>query len=986
MLLLSIDSKVTRGLKMSHFVPIPDIAKELGLSVPSAYRYVDGVSSIKDGRRRLYDLDQVKTVGIQKAKKATEPALDYSELGSSSVRRWGESIAEERLRALRGKEGRILLREMRLNDPVIAAVFLAIENSLRKVSWRVKPASESDADKECAEFVDQCHPAGTMILTPDGQKPIEEIRVGDTVYSHTGKTRKVTDIFSQIFSGDLYGFQVRGLQQPILVTPNHPLLVARGRVCKKCPKYSTSWLQASDIQLGDYLLEPTVERQVDDIEYIKLGVTNSEKLFSHNIPTDAAIPVTDKLCKLLGYYVAEGWTHDGNIEFAFDDRDTQYIEEVENLLYDRFGCKTRVYKNGRDSVHGVKIVATNAVASEFLKQFGGNAHEKHIPDWMMKLPKILLVSFLSGMINGDGHYKSACDEVSYCTVSTKLVEQVRFLFRDFGYVPSIRLIPAHQNTDKNGKIWKSGDQYHVAICGDYARDFRRMVKEQVVLEIEDIQRHHGYGRVALVNGYVFHKVKEVNRSPVTNLKVYNLEVEEDHSFLANNVSSHNCLNDMSFSFSDELQFILEFLTQGFSVLETVLKRRLGEQPLGSDIASSQYNDGRVGWRKWAPRPAESLASGKEWILDENGGIKGIRQDVNGKIIEIPIEKMLLFRTTVAPANSPEGLAIHRAAYTSWWYCNQIQEVEGIGIERDLAGIPVIYMGADTKKRGANSDFEQAKDIVTNLRNDEQAGVVFPYAKLGTGGDNRGILLELISTSGRRSYNSSAIVERYSKRIALSTLAQFIMLGMEAVGSYALGRLQADIFMLAVSAWATNIAETINRFAIPRLLKYNVFPGITGMPKIVPSDLGIPNLEELARYVNTLVGAGLLQPDNELERHLRQAANLPAKEEVSEEDQQQQPRAGATGERAILRATRASLLMNRLRLLQQQGILTPEQAAPLLERARQEILGALGELDTGEEITPTTAESASKPKTKPAESAGNLKDIEDVLARLEGKKR
>ncbi len=428
-----------------------------------------------------------------------------------------------------------------------------------------------------------------------------------------------------------------------------------------------------------------------------------------------------------------------------------------------------------------------------------------------------------------------------------------------------------------------------------------------------------------------------------------------------------CLNDMSFSWSDELQFILGFLEQGHSILETVMKRRLGPNPPSyiKDAAPSLYNDNRIGWRKWAPRPTESLTSGQEWMFDENGGIKGIRQSIPekyGEVREIPIERLLLFRTTVAPSNSPTGVPIHRAAYTAWWKSQGIEEIEGIGIERDLAGLPVIYMGADTRKAGSNSDFEQAKEIVVNLRADEQAGVVFPYPKLGTAGDNRGMLLELLSTSGRRAYDTSKILQRLDQRKAMSMLAMFITLGMEAVGSFALGRLQADIFALAVSAWAENIAETINRYAIPRLFRYNVFSGLTQYPKMVPTDVGIPNLEEIAIYVNTLVGAGLLKPGAELERHLRQIAHLPQRDEFAT-DEQSTDESPASNDRGVLRAARAALILNRLRLLQRDGLLTPEQAQQMMGAARDELISALGSDVSGGELPlpkePLPAEPAQK---------------------------
>ena len=363
-----------------------------------------------------------------------------------------------------------------------------------------------------------------------------------------------------------------------------------------------------------------------------------------------------------------------------------------------------------------------------------------------------------------------------------------------------------------------------------------------------------------------------------------------------------CLQDMSFSWMDTLDLILQPLfEQGFTLLELVYKRRLGVNPppYTESPARSKYQDGKNGWRKWAPRPAESLADGQEWIYDAHGGLQGINQqpdtmggfvkplvnypafrDIEGQeslqgIYSIPIEKLLHFRTTLHPANSPEGMSLLRPMYLSYHYATNLSEIEGIGAERDLAGIPVMYLGEGTTLSGADSDYEEAKALVVNLRNDEQTGIVIPHPKMGTAGEGRGVLLELLSTGGRRNWDVGSIIERYEKRMAMSCLAQFIMLGMQSVGSYALSRHQGDLFVLAATAFLQSVADVINRHAVPRLFSLNAFPGITGYPELAFSPVGIPDLEAVSDFVNKLVERQVLTPDAELERHLRQLGGLPA---------------------------------------------------------------------------------------------------------------
>jgi len=345
------------------------------------------------------------------------------------------------------------------------------------------------------------------------------------------------------------------------------------------------------------------------------------------------------------------------------------------------------------------------------------------------------------------------------------------------------------------------------------------------------------------------------------------------------------INDMSFTWDDELLFILTMLEQGFMPLEVVYKLRRGRNPRPyggiKDPAPSRFDDGKIGWRKWAPRPPLSLTPGNEWTYDDNGGIQGINQDVTtakgSESVPIPIESLLLFRTTPAPNNSPFGWSLLRPMFLPYYYIDNIQEIEAIGIERDLVGLPVVYLGqGTTKSTDANSDWAMARQIVEEVRNDEQAGIVLPHRKMNA--DGEGILFELLSSPGSKAFDTEAIINRYERRMAMVLLAQFLMLGMEKTGSYALSETQGDVFSLALSAWIKYITQTITLHAVPKLFALNPsFSRLKELPQLSYTIVGKPNIVDLARYINLLAGSMVLTPDESLEDYLREAANLPPRQ-------------------------------------------------------------------------------------------------------------
>ena len=166
---------------------------------------------------------------------------------------------------------------------------------------------------------------------------------------------------------------------------------------------------------------------------------------------------------------------------------------------------------------------------------------------------------------------------------------------------------------------------------------------------------------------------------------------------------------------------------GWSYHEIVYKRRLGDNRDPSK--RSKYNDGRIGWRKIPSRSQDSWAG---WKFDEedDGNVIGMWQDTgNGKVL-ILIEKALLFRTTSARGN-PEGRSFLRGAYRPWYFKKHIEEIEGIGIERDLAGLPVLITPENLdiwnpEDANAQKIRQQAESLVKNIRRDRNEGVVLPY--------------------------------------------------------------------------------------------------------------------------------------------------------------------------------------------------------------------------------------------------------------------
>lgn len=348
----------------------------------------------------------------------------------------------------------------------------------------------------------------------------------------------------------------------------------------------------------------------------------------------------------------------------------------------------------------------------------------------------------------------------------------------------------------------------------------------------------------------------------------------------------SCMNDMEVPWQDLITEILSFLVYGWALEEVVYKQRLG--PDNDDPSKrSKYNDGLIGWRKISLRGQQTLFG---WVFAEDGSgdIIAMRQlsPPDFKMIDIPLSKCLLFRTEVG-RNNPEGRSILRNVVRAWKFKQNVEVIEGIGIERDLAGLPVVKIPAKVII-GKDNDpemraiYDEYISLATNIRRDAQEGIVLP-SDVFEGTTVPMYDIQLLSSGGSRQIDTNEVIRRYDTQILSTILADFIMLGHENIGSRALAISKVGVFTSAIEAFLDIIADVFNRQAIPALFKLNPSFKITEYPKIAHETLFGSDLEVLSAYLRALKYAGVpISVTNNMLRFLYSAAGLPDPEKDADE--------------------------------------------------------------------------------------------------------
>jgi len=349
-----------------------------------------------------------------------------------------------------------------------------------------------------------------------------------------------------------------------------------------------------------------------------------------------------------------------------------------------------------------------------------------------------------------------------------------------------------------------------------------------------------------------------------------------------------CMEDMSHTWSDFISEVLTMLPFGWSWHEVVYKRRVSMWEK-DPRKRSKFTDGLYGWRKLPIRGQETLL---RWIFDESGDVQAMRQLAPPHYLPktLPIERSLLFRYRHSKGN-PEGVSMLRNAYRPWYMKKRFEEIQAVGIERDLAGLPMVTVPADMMNAPPGSKQRQSLDafkkMVKSVRRDEQEGLVMPQAY---DQDTKQPLykFELLSSGGARQHNIEEVIRRLKEEILMTVLADFILVGHQSVGSYSLHTDKTGIFRTSLNSITNNIADILNRHAIPRLFMANGWKPAT-LPKIVPTDVDSPDIAQLSQFMGSLNSMGVNWfPDGDMENFLRDAARLPKldKDQVEERRQLQ----------------------------------------------------------------------------------------------------
>lgn len=336
-----------------------------------------------------------------------------------------------------------------------------------------------------------CFVAGTLVLTEFGYKPIEEIKVGDIVYTKEKRWKKVKRIGSD-GEKEICSITAMGIL-PIECTLNHPFWIKR-----KCRKWN------NDTRRYKYYLSDAEKVYAENLtrnDFIGIPIISDE--------SNELYKISDELLWLLGRYVADGVISDREVILS--------IGKDKISDFDGISIYHRIYKHTK-SCYRVVFNKTSELYRFVSKyNFGKGAINKNIPIEILELSKEKLKVFLDGYWSGDG-----------CSIKDGTVQQATTISRKL----ALMLILAVQKVYSTGcKIYfdKRPDKYEIE---------GRIVNQNDTYMVRFLTENQK-SSFFVEDDFVWYPIRNIKKEEDKKV-IYNIEVEDDHTYIANGATVFNC--------------------------------------------------------------------------------------------------------------------------------------------------------------------------------------------------------------------------------------------------------------------------------------------------------------------------------------------------------------------------------------------------------------------------------------------------------------
>jgi hypothetical protein len=380
--------------------------------------------------------------------------------------------------------------------------------------------------------IGDCFPAGTMVRMADGtEKPIEQVKIGDFVVTGKNRVRMVTDTIAKEFSGELVYLRGKGCLREVGATPDHRFVQVNKPRNVRGGNAEFLWTAIGEWQ--------------DDTNSLLPSCLGYEKETVYDLDDGRSVKLDERLGRLIGLFLAEG-SIDNNqqdkpcrVRFAFGRHENDLVDDTVRLFGDIFGSSPRIHN--LPSKPSVTLVDVNdsPVARLFASIISGNVYSKRVPSRVKISNNQTKLAVIKGWMDGDGHGRvnevnggNVCVGVGV-SASMDLLQDMYELSLSCGLKPNFQ----PRKVVVGGGVKTRHPSGQIALYGESAFAIFPELREKSFSG-----KRRPWTRRADMTKYGLATKSSIVRREVFTGTVYCLEVEGDHSFVANGYAVHNCVS------------------------------------------------------------------------------------------------------------------------------------------------------------------------------------------------------------------------------------------------------------------------------------------------------------------------------------------------------------------------------------------------------------------------------------------------------------
>ena len=374
------------------------------------------------------------------------------------------------------------------------------------------------------------------IFVDNELKSIKDVSKSQKVFAHNANEEKILQIFKRNYEGQT--ILLKNCLGNLSITPEHLIYAIK---VPKSNKYLRSknkktlvpaWYHAEQLDKRDMVLYPLLKNE-EKVDFLEINIPKLKWDFrSKEIPSK--IKISGDLLRLFGYFLAEGHISEKithvNISFALHIKEKDIAKDIKNIVKNTFGLEVNITEKIKNN--GLVVTINNVkVARWFKSLFGNGAKSKKIPTILMNLPIEEQKPLIYGLWKGDGYINlnKLGPRAGYSTISYNLAQQIKILLLRQKIVPSY-----YVEKEKIVKGVKHQESYRI-----HVGQRESLITLAKILGSTYNPKSYGAIDSWFDEKYIYTPITKIEKFNYKG-EVYNLEVENAHSFVTEAFTVHNC--------------------------------------------------------------------------------------------------------------------------------------------------------------------------------------------------------------------------------------------------------------------------------------------------------------------------------------------------------------------------------------------------------------------------------------------------------------